>query len=71
MVTSSLLLHDVDDVITRWEQLCSSLIIVITVDAMHQPVEFFRLHAGIADYTFIMEDNGVKILFYNLRNRYN
>ena len=23
--------------------------IVVTVDAMHRPVEFFHLHAGIAD----------------------
>ena len=24
--------------------------IVVTVDATHRPVEFFHLHAGIADY---------------------
>ena len=25
-------------------------LIVVTVDASHHPVEFFHLHAGIADY---------------------
>ena len=26
------------------------MVIVVTVDAMHRPVDFFHLHAGIADY---------------------
>ena len=41
--------------------------IVVIVDATHRPVVFFHLHAGIED-VFIMEDNGVKIFVYNLRN---
>ena len=42
--------------------------IVLTVDATHRPVEFFLFCMLGLQTTFIMEDNGIKILVYNGRN---
>ena len=37
--------------------------IVVTVGAMHRPVDFFSICMLGLRNTFIMEDNGIKILF--------
>ena len=49
--------HGVDNVVIGLDMEVQLLVthnaawpIVVTVDAMHRPVEFFLLHAGIADY---------------------
>ena len=41
-------------------------IIVVTVDTMHRPVDFFNCMLGLRT-NFIMEDGGLEILVYNLR----
>ena len=45
----------------------TSYFIVVTVDASHRPVEFFHLHAGIADY--FHHGRQPFPFFHNLRKR--
>ena len=40
---------------------CTKICTVVTVDALHRPVEFFHLHAGIADY---FHQGGQPFLFF-------